>query len=261
MSTPFPGMDPYLEGKLWGVFHHDLATAVRHLLIPKLRPRYYPFTERYFLVDAEEIAIAEMRINPDVAVVRESPKAKLADGAAGVATAPLRMRLPAPRPRRVAHYRIAIRDVEKRKLITAIEFLSPTNKRGEGRRQYLGKRDLLLGSRVHLVEIDLLRLGRRLPMQEPLPSVEYFVFVSRAHQRPTTDVWPISIREPLPVIPIPLRRKDPEVLLDLEQALAKVYDEGDFDSIIDYGNPPEPPLTRRQDAWADRWLREKGLRK
>lgn len=260
MSSPFPGMDPYLEGKLWGVFHHDLATAVRHLLIPKLRPRYYPFTERYFLIDAEGIAIAEERINPDVAVVQESTKAKPRQRA-GVATAPLKMRLPGPRPRRVAHYRIAIRDLEGRKLITAIEFLSPTNKKGEGRRQYLAKRDLLLSSSVHLVEIDLLRQGRRLPMQEPLPPAEYFVFVSRAHQRPDTDVWPVSLKEPLPEVPIPLRRKDPEVILDLELAITKVYDEGGFEGIIHYDKPADPPLTPRQQAWADQWLTEERLRK
>src|SRR5438874_12955725 len=125
---------------------------------------------------------------------------------------------PRPRPRRVPHYRLAIRDMEKRRLITVIEFLSPTNKKGEGRRQYLAKRNLILASSVNLVEIDLLRQGNRLPTKGTLPTGDYFLFVSSAKKRPTIDVWPILLEQPLPTIPIPLKKKDPLVSLDLQRA-------------------------------------------
>lgn len=40
MPSPFPGMDPYLEGYLWPDFHHRLATEISRQLTPRLRPRY-----------------------------------------------------------------------------------------------------------------------------------------------------------------------------------------------------------------------------
>lgn len=40
MPSPFPGMDPYLEGYLWPDVHNALAAKLRQLLTPLLRPRY-----------------------------------------------------------------------------------------------------------------------------------------------------------------------------------------------------------------------------
>ncbi len=40
MPSPFPGMDPYLEGYLWPDVHHRLATQISDQLMPMLRPRY-----------------------------------------------------------------------------------------------------------------------------------------------------------------------------------------------------------------------------
>lgn len=60
---------------------------------------------------------------------------------------------------------VEIRDRESRRLVTVIELLSPSNKRpGGDREQYLAKRSDLLASPTHLVEIDLIRGGRRMPM-------------------------------------------------------------------------------------------------
>jgi hypothetical protein len=38
MPSPFPGMDPYLEGHLWPDVHHRLATDYRWITA-SLRPR------------------------------------------------------------------------------------------------------------------------------------------------------------------------------------------------------------------------------
>lgn len=62
-------------------------------------------------------------------------------------------------PSRLPHGTIEIRDVTNRELVTAIEVLSPTNKRGDGYREYLDKRRRILSSMAHLMEIDLLRKG------------------------------------------------------------------------------------------------------
>ena len=40
MPSPFPGMDPYLEGYLWPDVHQALAAKIRQQLAPRLRPRY-----------------------------------------------------------------------------------------------------------------------------------------------------------------------------------------------------------------------------
>ena len=77
---------------------------------------------------------------------------------------------------------------------------------------------------AHLVEIDLLRRGRRVPMREALPPAAYFVFLSRVEHRPRTDVWPIALNQPLPQVPIPLQAPDADVTLDLVTAPASVYE-------------------------------------
>jgi Protein of unknown function (DUF4058) len=104
-------------------------------------------------------------------------------------------------PEAVPHVSVEIRDAANRLLVTAIEVLSPTNKRGDGRAEYLAKRQRLLRSTAHLVEIDLLREGQRVPMMRPLPSAPYFILVGRADVRPDTDVWPVRLDEPLPPFP------------------------------------------------------------
>jgi Protein of unknown function (DUF4058) len=38
MPSPFPGMDPYLEGYLWPDVHHALVSKIRQLLVPHLSP-------------------------------------------------------------------------------------------------------------------------------------------------------------------------------------------------------------------------------
>ena len=40
MNSPFPGMDPYLEGYLWPDVHHRLATQIADLLIPQISPHF-----------------------------------------------------------------------------------------------------------------------------------------------------------------------------------------------------------------------------
>ena len=68
MPSPFPGMDPYLEGRLWPDVHTSLATAMRQRLAPLVRPRY---TVRLGVYVAEDsMPEAEVGIMyPDVEVL------------------------------------------------------------------------------------------------------------------------------------------------------------------------------------------------
>jgi hypothetical protein len=210
MPSPFPGMDPYLEGSTWMNFHGQLCSEIARQLGPKLRPRYLArLTERFFT----EITFS-----------------------------------------------VEIRDRLERRLITSIEVLSPTNKRGEGRDEYLAKRNRILQSPSHLIEVDLLRSGRRIPMRRELPSAPYYAYVGRFEIRPETEVWPISLDQPLPTIPVPLLPGDADVFLDLQLALTNVYDLSEYDLEIDYTQPPDGPLSAEQATWVDEHLRAAGLR-
>ena len=73
MSTPFPGMDPYLErASLWPNVHNSLIVALRDDLAPRLRPRYYvAVEERTVRLTPEDLAFT---VRPDVAVAEPSSK-------------------------------------------------------------------------------------------------------------------------------------------------------------------------------------------
>jgi hypothetical protein len=250
-------MDPYLEGPLWSSVHTQLSVEIARQLAPKLRPRYVPLTETVFLlasmIDDNGIAVAATDVLPDVAVARSGlPQGAGLGTAAAVAAPPLR--LSTVMPVRVPQVTVEIRDVEHRRLVTAIEVLSPTNKR-EGRRKYLRKRRRMLLSSAHLIEIDLLRRGRRVPMKDPLPEAPYFALVSRVEDRPFTDVWAIHLADWLPAIRVPLLGGDADVELDLQAAWSAVYDTFSYDLTVDYTRPLRPPLGPQENAWAREQIR------
>jgi hypothetical protein len=83
--------------------------------------------------------------------------------------------------------------------------------------------------------------------------------VVRAWRTVKAQVYRVSVRQPLPVVSIPLRKKDKEAPLDLQVLIDAVYENGRYDE-TDYAGDPEPPLARPDAIWADRLLREKGLR-
>lgn len=256
MPSPFPGMDPYLEGSQWPSVHTQLSVEIARQLAPRLRPRYVVRTPRRFVISTpdalEDVTVSAASVYPDVSVSRANAGAPPA-GATAIATPPLQMMTLMPEA--VPQITIEIRAVDNQQLVTAIEVLSPTNKRGEGRDEYLSRRRKFLLSTAHLMEIDLLRQGRRPPMAQPLPDEPYFVFLSRAQQRPKTDVWPISLQQKLPTVPIPLLDGDADVPLDLQQAFTQVYDAFGYDLEQDYSKEPEVPLQGEQRTWAEERLR------
>ncbi len=240
MPSPFPGMDPHLEGSLWTTFHFAFGAELIRQLAPRLRPRYLALpVERLILDEPSEIAVLTSNIYPDVSVLSVRPQMPAVHTAPG-GEAPLQLATIIPEA--VPHVSIEIRDVAQRQLVTAIEILSPTNKRGDGRAEYLTKRRRLLLSTAHLLEFDLLRQGQRVPMQQPLPDAPYFVLLSRAERRPLMDIWPIRLDEALPTIPVPLLTGDADLLLDLQATFTATYDLIGYDLIVDYHERPDVPL-------------------
>ena len=249
-------MDPYLEGSLWTTLHFSLGAEIVRTLAPKLRPRYLVLPAERFVMTTETIGVTTAVIYPDVAVSQS--QTVVAEPSATLTTAPLQLATVIPTP--VPHVTIEIRDRASRQLVTAIELLSPTNKRGDGYEEYVTKRQRILLSRAHLLEIDLLREGKRVPMQEPLPTAPYFVFLSRAEKRPLTDIWPIALDDPLPLIPIPLLPDDKDVLLDLQQVFTATYDLLGYDLAVDYRQAPDIPMKGEEAEWVEERLRLAGKR-
>jgi hypothetical protein len=153
------------------------------------------------------------------------------------------------------------------RLITVIEVLSPANKASgsEGRRLYLTKQREILASQTNLIEIDLLWQGQH-TVAAPVDYLvqqgrwDYLVCLHRGGQEEQFEVWPISLRQRLPRIHVPLADGDPDVVLDLQAVLDRCYDEGAYVRGLDYRQGPPVPLRREDAEWADALLREQGLR-
>jgi len=145
---------------------------------------------------------------------------------------------------------LEIREVATGRVVTSIEVLSPTNKRsGNGRDAYLGKRQRVLGSLTHLVEIDLLRSGRSMEILTEMPSSHYRILVSRSIDRPQAQLYGFNVQRSIPTVPIPLERGDEEPLLDLQRLLDEVYEQAGFDLTIDYSQAPIPALPKEDQLW------------
>jgi hypothetical protein len=203
-------MNPYLEqDDAWPDFHERSLPLVADLLVAQVRPNYIVKIDEHL--------------------------------------APARVGLPPLDIERLAF--VEVRDRRNRELVTVVELLSPANKRpGFDRDQYLAKREQILGSTAHLVEIDLLRGGKPMPAVDR-PNCDYSVMVSRVEQRPDAGFWPIGLRSPLPEIPVPLRPPDTDARLDLQAIAHRLYDAAGYEDYI-YTGDPDPPLAPEDLAWA-----------
>jgi hypothetical protein len=240
-------MNPYLEQEvLWHDFHKRFLPAAAAHLTAQLLPRYIVLIdENVYLHDLTESGARPIG-RPDLSVTSHSPRGQSAS-ATGLLEAPAHVLLPDYDVESESF--LEIRDRQERQLVTVVELLSPTNKtQGSHRSQYLLKRLNLLNSNVHLVEIDLLRGGQPMPFADRPPGI-YSVLVSRAGTRPRADFWPFGLRDPLPVVPVPLRPGDGDATLDLLSLLNRIYDESGYAHFL-YDHPPDPPLGEEDAVWA-----------
>jgi len=257
MPSPFPGMNPYLErDDVWQDFHQSFIPLVREVLAAQIRPAFIVKVEEYLFI--HELSADERRLlgRADVGV-RPGRDASSSAGQGTLLEAPVRGRLPITVDVE-RHSYVEIRTREGHELVTVLELLSPANKRpGADREQYLAKRRQLIASPVHLVEIDLLRGGPRLPV-EGLGECDYYVMVSRAEERPDVGLWPLLLADPLPTIHVPLRAPHADARLDLQEALHRLYDAAGYEDYI-YAGTPQPPLQGQPAAWAEQVLHDHGI--
>lgn len=246
MNSPFPGMDPYLERTgIWRQVHADLIVDIRRFLQPMLRPKYHVSIEQHTYLALLPPSNNLVGI-PDIVITTDSAPF----GTVSVATLPVATPTigTLPMTEEVKHRYLTVRDAETREAITIIEVLSFANKRQPGRNQYLEKRQEILRSRTNLVEIDLLRAGKPLPMTGGRES-DYRIVVSRGYQRPSAALYLFDLQEEIPSFPIPLRRNEDEPVLALNEIVHKLYDAGAYDMLIDYQKRPDPPLSHENESW------------
>jgi hypothetical protein len=166
---------------------------------------------------------------------------------------------------------VEIRETDNRRLVTAIEILSPINKRGKGLKLYQKKRWRILQSDLHLVELDFLRAGQRVAWEVIDPPIEcdYLVLVNRSDQNEErrSEIWPVLVNERLPLCPVPLLSPDPDAPLDLTDVMHRIYKAAAYGRWIDYTQPiPPPPLRPSMIEWIEERmdnlrLRDEGRKK
>ena len=250
MPSPFPGIDPYIESWIWADFHLNYIGALRAQLNANLPKRYVANTDlliwREDPTDLDRMSI----VAPD-AFLAERFEAPRNFGTSAVAT--LTPPVTTVHKRKESKHRyLRIVDSEVRRIVTVIEVLSPTNKSQSGNGEtYRFKREEYIGSGLNLVEIDFLRAGTRPALGDPAPAVaDFYVLVNRASDRPRLGIWPISVRDALPPIPVPIDDGVPDLILDLRSACNRVYEEGRYEDQLDYSIPPHVPLREPDATWA-----------
>ena len=259
MPSPFPGMDPFVEHPdIFPDFHDGFIAYLRESLQSRLPPPYIAALGRRAWIE-----VSERFIDSDVQVVRPGIPPTEGGAAAGVAiltpprAEPLVVHVPHDEMREPFVEVYSGRGADRR-LVTCIELLSLSNKTpGEhGRDLYLRKQREILDSKVHLVEIDLLRAGEhttavpRHRLAKVAGEFEYHVSIHHFDNLEDYFVYPVRLNQPLPTISIPLLPGDAPLPLDLQAVFLRTYDAGPYRREIDYKqDTPDPPLAPIWQSW------------
>ena len=250
MPSPFPGMDPYLEDPaFWSDFHSRFLTHLSDTINERLPDNYEArVDEKVNLTERSPDRIK--LLEPDLAVSQDPALTPGAVSAAGIATL---------EPVTIPHLPIEEEEHERwieilhrpeRSLVTVLELLSPANKEEPGFRRYLDKRNgLLWWHNVHLIEVDLLLKGHRLPLSEPLPAGDYYIMISRSDRRPDCQVYAWTLRQPLLALHVPLLAPDPDLVIDLQTVFTTTYDRGRYRRSLPYAKPPDVRLAPELREW------------
>ena len=267
-DSPFPGMDPYLQRR-WSDVHNKLIAFLGEALTPGLPAGLRARTEERVLLEDEDSDSIGQWYRPDVVVVTARPRVGGDRSAASATSVPdwgaAAVVVELPVEPEVDRWVQIIDTSEDNRVVTAIAVLSPANKRrGPLNDLYRRKLKDYARGQVNVVEVDLVRGTRaRLSVgRADLPPSRRTPFLIGVRRAPVAERWvcyPVSLRRPIPPIPIPLRPSDADAVMDLQPLLQRAYRAGGHDD-IDYTRDPDPPLSPADAAWADALLRTAGRR-
>lgn len=262
MPSPFPGMDPFLEHPTFFPDLHDrLITHLSEALQGQLPNAYNAVIGSRVWVET-----SRRSIEPDIHVVKNNGASPAEANGGGTTlatttrTKPVVITVPHDQFRET-RVEVFYGAFDNERLVTVIELLSLTNKTpGEqGRELYLRKQCEILESKVHLVEIDLLRGGwattavpHDLAIAQAGPF-DYHVCIHRFDQLENYFVYPILLTEPLPEIAIPLLPGEKEIPLDLQALFQRCYHSGPYRRRLRYQEELLMPPVRPELA---EWLQQ-----
>lgn len=258
LTNPFPGHNPFIEQR-WGDFHtamiNEIKNEMQYALPPALRAR----VEETAVV--EEIGARPVFTRPDVRVF-ENPGRPQPGGGVAVAEPPARIDddeldrpilLEREPDARVERHIVILDQTTGGRVVTAIELVSPWNKRGKkGRRRYADRQSERLDAGINIVEIDLIRDGRTVTLvrRSNLPGhirKRHHVCAWTAARPNWTAYWGVEITRRLPIITIPLRPEDPPLKLALQAVYDRCYEAGRYDD-VDLNAPLQPEPTEAERA-------------
>ncbi len=257
-KNPFPGMNPFFQQR-WRDAHTMLVAYCRDALQERLPADLVAGAEEETVVIGADERGTEYR--PDVQVrepwrLQEPAAAAVAlNSSTPPATEPLRVLVEDEIERW-----IEIRDTTGR-LVTALEWLSPSNKlETEERERFHRRRRRFLSGGASVVEMDLVRQGGWLLPEGVRRALRgagatYGVCVFRAGRTGECEVYPIRLRDRLPCLRVPLRPTDADVALDLQPLIDQCHERGRY-HLLDYRFPLDPPLGPEDAAWAEHLLGE-----
>jgi hypothetical protein len=258
MKSPFPGMDPWLEAPdLFPDLHAALIFLMRESLNAALPEGYAALGNYLVWTESRDARIPDVSLFGSEAVPVPSLEPHHLQGLIAIGTE--------VEVRKTAY--LEIRADRGKRLVTAIEILSPSNKvrKSRGRKAYLKKQVELLQSGTNLVEIDLLRAGAyssavpRSRLRKLDSNYDYQIAAVIAGSVERYFACTLRLADRLPRIEVPLDLGVPPVPLDLQDALDRAYGSGRYESIVRYDQPPKPPLSPEQAKWAAEILAAKGV--
>ncbi len=228
MPSPFPGMDPFLEdAKVWPAFHHQLVAALYQLLLPGLVDRY-----RARVVVRQYVSEFPLFTS----VIREDHSEEY----------------------------IEVRARSDGQLVTLVDAVSPANKTTPaGRAAYLATRQHALAARAGAVEVDLVTQGKPTLdfARDGLPEYDHAVTVTRGSAPDRYEIYTATVQKRLPKFKLPLAADDRDAVLDLQVAVARAYDLGNFGKLLKYADPlpADVKLSDANRTWVANWLRQQNV--